>query len=131
MDTVVRTATAGFELFGVPCILWFYPHLYRPYLLSRLQCFCAIDEGFVDNYGMSDQSGLLSMCLRTGDPSTACRGRDVISVYHKTKYAFVGCFQDDLKSRIMRLKGREPVTSVEVSWDWSIRGGLKTGTHLL
>ena len=108
---------------GVPSILWFYPNLYRLHLLERLQCFCGTAEDVDDNDGMSDQCGILSTYLCAGDPTTACGGRDAINVYQRTEYAFVGCFQDDQKFRIMGPKGREPVMSAEVWWYGSIRRG--------
>lgn len=68
----------------------------------------------MDNHDISDQCGVSSEYLCTGDPSTACGGFDAISVYQRTPYSSVGCFQDNLVSRIMKLKAAAQVMSGEV-----------------
>lgn len=79
------------------------------------QCFCGTAEGFEGSVS-SEQCGTSYEFLCTGDPTTTCGGRDAISVYQKTAYSLVGCFQDDRASRLMGPKGSEPVMSAAVSW---------------
>ena len=80
-----------------------------------IQCFCGTVEEFEDSFA-SEQCGLFYESLCTGDPTAACGGWNAISVYQRTDYAMVGCFQDDHAFRLMKPKGSAAVMSSAVSW---------------
>ena len=110
-------------------------------MLRRYQCFCGNADEFEDNAVPSDQCGLSITDLCTGDPTTACGGRDAIRVYKKLNYSLLDCFQDDKASRIMQLKGSAAVMSAEVRKEvpvriarfasWSMRGYLLVACLIL
>lgn len=76
----------------------------------------------MENHDISDQCGVSSADLCTGDPTTACGGLNAMSLYRRADYSFVGCFQDDQASRIMGTKETKSVMSAEVSFFY---GGSK------
>ena len=83
-------------------------------LTKPMQCFCGTAEEFDEDAEESDQCGLVSEYLCTGNPNTACGGYNAIGVYQRTGFSLAGCFQDKQASRIMEFQTWEPFMSAEV-----------------
>eukprot|EP00904_Undaria_pinnatifida_P009040 jgi/Undpi1/5266/HiC_scaffold_2.g00547.m1 len=80
------------------------------------ECFCGTAEDFEEST-VSENCGLSSEYLCTGDPSTACGGWNSISVYHRKFFSLKGCFKDGHSSRIMDPQGSHDVLSAEICYE--------------